>query len=121
MRHGELARDCVSFPIFDSLRRTLRADLTSEYLCHVMNHMHTHGKSMATPTLRPQDANMQARHPPCSHAPFALSMFPQTRPWLDQLSSGCSLVFASAFCTVHLIVLQLHPARLALGAKAGIV
>ena len=46
--------------------RTLRADLTSEYICHILNHMHAHGKSIVTPTLRQQDADMQARCSLCS-------------------------------------------------------
>jgi monooxygenase len=49
---------------------TLRADLTCEYLCHIINHMHRHGNSLFVPTLRPQDAGMQLK------------------PWLDQMSSG---------------------------------
>ena len=48
------------------MRRTLRADLTSEYICHILNHMHAHGKSIVTPTLRQQDADMQARCSLCS-------------------------------------------------------
>ncbi len=37
---------------------TLRADLTAEYVCRLLNHMTTHQQAVATPTLRPEDANM---------------------------------------------------------------
>ena len=69
---------------------TLRADLTCEYLCHVINHMHAHGQSMVTPTLRPHDADMQARCSCCCWSVRArmLTKRVQLKPWLDQLSSG---------------------------------
>jgi len=49
---------------------TLRADLTSEYVCRLLNHMDSVGAHQATPRLRATDTNM----PP--------------RPWIDQFSSG---------------------------------
>ena len=49
---------------------TLRADLTAEYLCRVLNHMADTGARQATPTLSDADQNM----PP--------------RDWIDDFSSG---------------------------------
>jgi len=49
---------------------TLRADLTSEYVCRVLNHMDKKGVQIATPRLRDNDRNMPAR------------------PWIDGFSSG---------------------------------
>lgn len=49
---------------------TLRADLTAEYACRVINRMDETGADTVTPTLRPEDAHM----PP--------------RPWIDDFSSG---------------------------------
>ena len=49
---------------------TLRADLTAEYLCRVLNHMTETGMRQATPTLGESDQNM----PP--------------RDWIDDFSSG---------------------------------
>ena len=49
---------------------TLRADLTSEYVCRLLNHMDQVGAHQATPRLRPADENMPAR------------------PWIDDFSSG---------------------------------
>jgi hypothetical protein len=49
---------------------TLRADLTSEYVCRLLNHMDAVGAAKATPQLRPSDAGMPAR------------------PWIDDFSSG---------------------------------
>ena len=40
---------------------TLRADLTAEYVCRLLNHMDGVGASVVTPTLRPEDHNMPAR------------------------------------------------------------
>lgn len=40
---------------------TLRADLTSEYVCRLLNHMDENGVQIATPTLREEDAGMEAR------------------------------------------------------------
>jgi cation diffusion facilitator CzcD-associated flavoprotein CzcO len=37
---------------------TLRADLTSEYVCRLLNHMDSTGTDVFTPTLRPDDQNM---------------------------------------------------------------
>jgi len=49
---------------------TLRADLTSEYACRLLNHMVARGAKQVTPRLQPGDANMQQR------------------PWIDGFSSG---------------------------------
>ena len=49
---------------------TLRADLTSEYVARLLRHMTDRGFASATPTLRPEDANMPAR------------------PWIDDFSPG---------------------------------
>jgi monooxygenase len=49
---------------------TLRADLTSEYVCRLINHMDATGTRQVTPRLRDIDRNMPAR------------------PWIDQFSSG---------------------------------
>lgn len=49
---------------------TLRADLTSEYVCRLLNHMDAVGARQATPRLRPSDANMPAR------------------PWIDDFSAN---------------------------------
>ncbi len=40
---------------------TLRADLTSEYICRLLNHMDENGAKIATPTLREEDAGMEPR------------------------------------------------------------
>ena len=49
---------------------TLRADLTAEYACRLLNHMDARGARQVTPRLRPGDADMSAR------------------PWIDGFSSG---------------------------------
>jgi monooxygenase len=49
---------------------TLRADLISEYVCRLLNHMKVTGTVQCTPRLRATDAGM-----------------PQ-RPWIDNFSSG---------------------------------
>ena len=49
---------------------TLRADLTSEYVCRLVNHMDKIGARAVTPTLRPGEESM----PP--------------RPWIEDFSSG---------------------------------
>ena len=49
---------------------TLRADLTSEYVCRLLNHMDGIGARAVTPRLRPMDMNMPAG------------------PWIDHFSSG---------------------------------
>jgi cation diffusion facilitator CzcD-associated flavoprotein CzcO len=49
---------------------TLRADLTCEYVCRLLNHMADTGTLQCTPRLRPEDADMPAR------------------PWLEGFSSG---------------------------------
>lgn len=40
---------------------TLRADLTAEYLCRVLNHMDEKGTKQVTPRLRDEDQNMPRR------------------------------------------------------------
>ena len=49
---------------------TLRADLTSEYVCRLINHMDAKGARQVTPRLRETDQNMPAR------------------PWIGDFSSG---------------------------------
>jgi monooxygenase len=49
---------------------TLRADLTAEYVCRLINHMDETGTQQVTPRLRPTDRDMPAR------------------PWIDQFTSG---------------------------------
>jgi len=49
---------------------TLRADLTCEYVCRLLNHMDELGMRQCTPRLRPEDADMPAR------------------PWVDDFSAG---------------------------------
>ncbi len=49
---------------------TLRADLTAEYACRLLNHMDARGARQVTPRLREADRDM----PP--------------RPWIDGFSSG---------------------------------
>jgi len=49
---------------------TLRADLTSEYVCRLLNHMDETGARQVVPQLRATDRNMAAR------------------PWIDHFSSG---------------------------------
>ena len=49
---------------------TLRADLTSEYVCRLLNHMDELGMAQVTPELRPEDEGME------------------TRPWIDDFPAG---------------------------------
>lgn len=49
---------------------TLRADLNSEYLCRLLNHMDDIAMAQVTPALRPEDKNMEAR------------------PWIDDFPAG---------------------------------
>ncbi len=49
---------------------TLRADLISDYVCRVLNHMRASGTAVATPQLRVSDRDMPAR------------------PWIDDFSAG---------------------------------
>jgi len=49
---------------------TLRADLTSEYVCRLLNHMDRVGARVVVPRLRPSDASMPARR------------------WIDGFSAG---------------------------------
>ena len=49
---------------------TLRADLTCEYVCRLLNHMRDTATVQCTPQLRPQDAGMPER------------------PWIDGFSAG---------------------------------
>jgi hypothetical protein len=49
---------------------TLRADLTSEYICRLLNYMDEIGMTQVTPTLREEDAGME------------------TRPWIDDFPAG---------------------------------
>ena len=49
---------------------TLRADLTAEYVCRLLNHMDNVGARQCTPRLRADEHNMP------------------TRPWIEDFSSG---------------------------------
>ena len=49
---------------------TLRADLTCEYVCRLLNHMRKTKTKMCTPTMRTDDANMQSKS------------------WIESFSSG---------------------------------
>ena len=49
---------------------TLRADLTCEYVCRLLNHMAATGATECTPQLRASDAGMPER------------------PWIDGFSAG---------------------------------
>ncbi len=49
---------------------TLRADLTSEYVCRLLNYMDEINVAQVTPTLRPEDEGME------------------TRPWIDNFPAG---------------------------------
>jgi cation diffusion facilitator CzcD-associated flavoprotein CzcO len=49
---------------------TLRADLTAEYVCRLLNHMDASNQSVVIPTLRPEDDNMP------------------TRDWIEDFSAG---------------------------------
>jgi len=49
---------------------TLRADLTSNYVCRLLNHLRATGTRQCTPRLRSVDANMEPR------------------PWIEDFSSG---------------------------------
>lgn len=49
---------------------TLRADLTAEYVCRVLNRMDELGARQVTPRLRPEDEDMP------------------TKPWIDDFSAG---------------------------------
>ncbi len=49
---------------------TLRADLTCEYVCRLLNHMAATGTVQCTPRLRESDADMPER------------------PWIDDFSAG---------------------------------
>jgi len=49
---------------------TLKADLTAEYVCRLINHMDETGTRQCTPRLRGEDRNMSAR------------------PWIENFSSG---------------------------------
>jgi monooxygenase len=49
---------------------TLRADLTCEYVCRLLNHMEATGTDQCTPTLRESDLDMEPR------------------PWIENFSAG---------------------------------
>jgi cation diffusion facilitator CzcD-associated flavoprotein CzcO len=49
---------------------TLRADLTSEYSCRLINHMNATGTKQVTPRIQAEHSNMQAR------------------PWIEDFSAG---------------------------------
>jgi len=49
---------------------TLRADLTAEFVCRLLNHMDEHGRRQCTAQLREEDSGMEKR------------------PWIDDFSAG---------------------------------
>ena len=69
---------------------TLRADLTSEYVCRLINHMDKTGTRQCSPRLRPEDQNMPAREWitdfPAGYMNRAMHLFPKQgdkEPWLN--------------------------------------
>lgn len=69
---------------------TLRADLTSEWVCRLLSHMDAVGSSVAVPRLRPSDAEMPARPWIADFSPNyikrVLHLFPKQgdrEPWLN--------------------------------------
>lgn len=74
---------------------TLRADLTAEYVCRVLNHMDALGVSQCTPRLRPEDRNM-AKRPfiddfSAGYMQRMMSLFPRQgdrMPWLNPQDYG---------------------------------
>ena len=72
---------------------TLRADLTSEWVCRLLNHMDRVGARAVTPRLRPGDADMPGRPWIADFAPNyiarAMHLFPKQgdrEPWLNPQS-----------------------------------
>ena len=69
---------------------TLRADLTAEYLCRVLNHLEKTGTAVCTPQLRESDQGMPARDWiedfPAGYMQRAMHLFPKQgdrAPWLN--------------------------------------
>lgn len=69
---------------------TLRADLTSEYVCRVINHMDETGTAQVTPRLRAEDQGMTRREWIDDFSPNymkrAMHMFPKqgdNEPWVN--------------------------------------
>ena len=69
---------------------TLRADLTAEYLCRLLNHMDETGTRQVTPTLRETDQNMPRRDWiedfSSGYMQRAMHMFPKQgdrEPWMN--------------------------------------
>ncbi len=69
---------------------TLRADLTAEFVCRVLNHMSETGTSQCTPRLRDSDADMPARpwieDFPAGYMQRRMHLFPKQgdrEPWLN--------------------------------------
>ena len=69
---------------------TLRADLTAEYFCRLINHADELGKQQATPNLRPQDQAMKAESWIAQFSPGymerVMNIFPKQgdhEPWLN--------------------------------------
>jgi len=60
----------VSSSGFINASWTLRADLTCDFVCRLLNHMRDTGTDYCVPRLRPSDADMPAR------------------PWIDDFSAG---------------------------------
>ena len=69
---------------------TLRADLTSEFACRVLNSLEEHGADMVTPMLRPEDESMPRRQWIDDFSPGymrrAMHLMPQQgdrEPWIN--------------------------------------
>ena len=69
---------------------TLRADLTCEYVCRLLNHMRDTGTDRCTPRLRPADEGMPGRpwidDFPAGYMQRAMHLFPKQgdrAPWLN--------------------------------------
>jgi cation diffusion facilitator CzcD-associated flavoprotein CzcO len=67
--YSDVPNLCWSFGYINA-SWTLRADLTCEFVCRLLNHMDETGTTQCTPRLRPGDASMPER------------------PWIDDFSSG---------------------------------
>ena len=74
---------------------TLRADLTAEYVCRVLNHMDKKGVRTVVPRLRPEDENMPRRDWIDDFSPNymkrTMHMFPKQgdhEPWVNPQNYG---------------------------------
>lgn len=74
---------------------TLRADLTAEYACRIINHMEATGCRQCTPRLRPDEQNMPARkwitEFSSGYVQRVMHLFPKQgdrAPWLNTQNYG---------------------------------